>query len=91
MPQRADINQQQNGEIMATYRTLIGHQNEDGVVLTASQRVTEDKVLAEELAEHWFNRMLGREHAQVGTLSYIAVQKYDDDLKTWDTFSEFEF
>lgn len=76
---------------MTTYRTLIGHTNIDGVVLPASTRHTQELCMAEELAEHWNNRMLGQVHGQVGTLNYIAVQKHDEELALWETLTEFEW
>lgn len=63
----------------------------DGVILPASKRHTQDLALAEELAEHWSNRILGQVHGQVGTLNYIAVQRHDETLDTWDTLTEFEW
>lgn len=74
-----------------TYRTLIAHMDIDGVILPASKRHTQDLDLAEELAEHWSNRILGQVHGQVGTLNYIAVQRHDETLDTWDTLTEFEW
>ena len=73
-----------------TYRTLIGNTNDDGIVSIASQRVTLDRQLAEELAEHWNNRMMGREHDAIGTLTYIAVQSLEEDGARWETLTEYE-
>lgn len=81
---------------MTTYQTVIGNtdfqadEENNGQILIASQRLHFDLDLAEELAEHWANRLLGREHEQVGTLNYIAVRKHDEALDTWETLSEYE-
>jgi len=69
------------------YRTIIT--NEDRRIVSA--RNTVDKDLAEELAESWFNKMLGMETGY-GTLSYIAVQsscETGDDY--WETLTEYEY
>jgi hypothetical protein len=76
---------------MTVYRTIIA--TEDRQVISA--RNFELKQDAEELAESWFERMLGYE-SDYGTLAYIAVQKIDKELKTigvniWETVSEFEY
>jgi hypothetical protein len=73
------------------YRTIITNEDRQ----TVSARNFEILGDAEELAEHWFNRMLGRE-SDYGTLTYIAVQKLEHELKSvglniWETVSEFEF
>jgi hypothetical protein len=81
---------------MATYQTIIGNtdfdsdENGNGNISIASQRLHFDLDLAEELAEHWANRLLGREHEAVGTLNYIAVRKHNEALDTWETLSEHE-
>ena len=81
---------------MATYQTVIGNtdymedENGNGQIAIASQRLNFDQDLAEELAEHWANRLLGREHEAVGTLNYIAVRKHNEELDTWETLSEYE-
>ena len=73
--------------VKTIYRTIIT--NEDKRIISASNTV--DKDLAEELAESWASKMLGRETGY-GTLSYIAVQsslESGDDY--WETITEFEF
>ncbi len=87
--QNININQQIGERMTAKtiYRTIIT--NEDRHIISA--RNTVDKDLAEELAESWANKMLGRETGY-GTLSYIAVQsslEFGDDY--WETVTEFEF
>jgi len=67
------------------YRTIIT--NEDRRIVSA--RNTIDKDLAEELAESWFNKMLGMETGY-GTLSYIAVQSSCESRDDWRTLTEYE-
>lgn len=75
---------------MTIYRTIIT--TEDRQVISARNfELLQD---AEELAESWNNKMLGRQ-SDYGTLAYIAVQKIDKELKSigvniWETISEFE-
>lgn len=72
------------------YRTIIT--NGDRQVVSA--RNFDLLADAEELAESWNNKMLGRESGY-GILSYIAVQKLEQELKSvglqiWETLTEFE-
>lgn len=72
------------------YRTIIT--NKDRQVVSA--RNFDLLADAEELAESWNNKMLGRESGY-GILSYIAVQKLEQELKSiglqiWETLTEFE-
>lgn len=73
------------------YRTIITNEDRQ----TVSAKNFELLADAEELAESWACRMLG--HAtDYGTLSYIAVQKIEHELKSigvniWETVSEIEF
>jgi len=68
------------------YRTIIT--NEDRRIVSA--RNTVDKDLAEELAESWFNKMLGIQTGY-GTLSYIAVQSSLESRDDWQTLTEYEY
>ncbi len=72
------------------YRAIIT--NEDRQVVSA--RNFDLLVDAEELAQSWNNKMLGRESGY-GILSYIAVQKLEQELNSvglqiWETLTEFE-
>jgi hypothetical protein len=72
------------------YRTIIT--NGDRQVVSA--RNFDLLADAEELAESWNNKMLGRE-SDYGILSYIAVQKLEQELESvglqiWETLTEFE-
>lgn len=72
------------------YRTIIT--NKDRQVV--SKRNFDLLADAEELAESWNNKMLGRDSGY-GILSYIAVQKLEQELESvglqiWETLTEFE-
>ena len=72
------------------YRTIIT--NGDRQVVSA--RNFDLLADAEELAVSWNNKMLGRE-SDYGILSYIAVQKLEQELESvglqiWETLTEFE-
>ena len=72
------------------YRTIVGHSNDDGTIWILSSRNAVDLGLAEELAESWFNRLMGFESDQVGIVNYVGLQRWDDESDEWVNMSEFE-
>jgi hypothetical protein len=72
------------------YRTIVGHSNDDGSVAILSSRNAVDLGLAEELAESWFNRLIGFESDTVGIVDYVGLQRWEDESGEWVTMSEFE-
>lgn len=76
---------------MVFYRAIIG--TEDRQIVSA--RNTELLRDAEEIAESWQRKMLGKESGY-GVLAWVAVQKLEKELTAigvdlWQTVSEFEF
>lgn len=72
------------------YRTIVGHSNSDGTISILSSRNAVDLGLAEELAESWFNRLIGFESDTVGIVNYVGLQRWDDESDEWANMSEFE-
>ena len=72
------------------YRTIVGHSNDDGTISILSSRNAVDLGLAEELAESWFNRLMGFESDTVGIVDYVGLQRWDNERDEWVNMSEFE-